>query len=174
MKKYKYDERWPWDIIFKCEPSNSTISLTNCNARLKYRSCTKQKCFYRMAAIKQRFKDMTTKDHMGIMFGCLTCRYCVFFHKAPREIDNLHFVCKKWTPVSVMNLDSYKCQHFLLKKYIRCPHRDEVIDCNTCLWDYHTDQAHCKNCEVFDCQPKKKPKLQLRKSKLKLKLRKKK
>jgi len=187
MKKYRYDKLWPWDIIFKCEPSNSTISLSNCNARLKYGSCNKHKCFYRMSAIKQRFKDMTTKDHMGIMFGCLSCRYCVFFHKEPRTIKKKHFECRKHDPVPVGKIDTFQCEKFLLKKYIRCPYRNELIHCNECLWDYHTEQDYCKNCEVFSCasttrqklklkhksQLKKKPKLKLKKKPV-LKLRRKK
>lgn len=191
MNKFKYNPKFPWDIEFYCPTWYSTMSLKICLSRSKTKydlgNCPKN-CKLQREAIKQRFEDMTTKDHTGIMLGCLTCRYCILFHKQPRAVKNKHFECRKHKPVPVGKIDTFQCDKFLLKKFVHCPHRDEVIHCNECLWDYHTQQDYCQNCEVFACgsssklklrkpqksQIKKKPKLKLRKSKPKLKLRKKK
>lgn len=191
MKKYKYNPKFPWDIEFHCPEvwPPHIMGLKTCISRSKgkYSKCPKN-CKVQKDAIKQRFEDMTTKNHVGIMFGCLTCRYCIFFHKTPRVVKNKRFECRKHKPVPVSEIDTFHCDKFLLKKFVHCPHRDETIHCNECLWDFHTQQDYCQNCEVFSCgstsklklrkpqksQIKKKPKLQLRKSKPKLKLRKKK
>ena len=188
MTKYKYDPRWPWEIIFWCKASRSSLQLHNCTTRLEYGSCHNTNCKDRKNAIKQRFKDMTTKDPTGIMLGCLSCRYCVFFHKQPRTVKAKKFHCRMHDPVPLKKIDTFRCSKFHLKRFINCPERAEVIMCNDCLWDYHTEQDYCENCKVFSCesntrlkirkpkkpQLKKKPKLKLKKSKPKLKLRKKK
>jgi len=181
MKKYNYDTKWPWDIYFLCDRSNTSLLLTNCTARYKAKgSHCPHPCKERQQAVKQRLKDMTMKDHNGIMFGCLTCRYCIYFHKGQRKILNGgRFVCPKYKKVftgssekwTTSKTDTFHCKQFVLKKFISCPARNnELIMCNDCLWDYHTQKDYCKNCQVFSCSTNSKLKI---KPKQKLKLKKK-
>lgn len=190
MKKYSYDKRWPWDIAFRCDRSNTHLLLRNCTFRVQAKgSHCPSDCKDRANAIKQRLKDMSIKDQHGIMMGCFTCRYCIYFHKQPRTVKDHGFICPKHGRVPCGNpkkyinseIDTWQCEYFHLKKFIHCPHRNKLIMCNDCLWDYHTQQPHCKKCQVFTCSAnnklKIKPKLKLKKKlvkkKPKLKLRRK-
>ena len=131
---------------------------------------------------------MTTMDeHTGIMLGCLTCRFCIYFHKK-KKFKAHKFQCEKsGNTVAKKDLDKFQCEYFRLKKYVTCPIRDnQTTLCNDCLWDYHTLKDSCQNCVTFasksnarlklkkskKTQIKKKPKLKLKK-KPKLKLKKK-